>query len=189
MEKKEMEVSLLVLPGESDMEVYTTRPAYPNESFSTKLISNTAGTETLVYSFNLPTGIFGITNPDSDFDGILFRPYDSKGDFIDGLVNVYIKSAPLHGVRTRVYSNNTEFHNPKTPASIIRNSRKWSRKCIANAGDVIEVMFVADKVLDTSKSFVSLTLRIGKYSNIKVKLCEECIDKIKESVKDHRGES
>jgi len=180
-EKENKEVTLLVLPPESEMEVYTTRPGYPSESFSTKLVSNTAGTETLVYSFNLPVGIFGITNPDSDFDGILFRPYDSSGDFIEGLVNVYIKTG-FQGVRTRVYSNNTEFHNPKTPASLIRNSRKWSRKCIASAGDTIEVMFVADKVLDTGKSFVSLTLRVGKYSNIKVKLCEDCINKIKEAV-------
>jgi len=171
-------VQLLVLPKEKDMELYNTRPGYPNNEYSKPLIPNTIDVETTIYSFQLPTGHYAITNPDIDFDGVLVRPFDNKGKFIDdGLVCVYAQSG-LQGLRVRVYSGNTEFHNPNTPESLIRSNRKWSMKHILVPGDSLDVTLSASKVMDIKKSSVMLTFKVGRYRTIKVKLCKECVDKI-----------
>jgi len=77
MEEME-ELTIMFIPKEEDMEIFTTRPGYPNKSHSSELTPNTVGVESLIYQFQLPTGYHVLLNPKSDFDGVLVRPYDNK---------------------------------------------------------------------------------------------------------------
>jgi hypothetical protein len=127
---------------------------------SNSLTPNTAdGTvESTVLNLQLPVGMIYYINTRDPQHEILFVPRDSGGNFLYGIVKVYVNS-PTGGQSKIIYAGSTQYMNPSSQLATVGNMRHPQLSVQVPGGYYIRVTFQCATALSNSTS--SLMIRMS----------------------------
>jgi hypothetical protein len=149
-----------------ELEVFDILPAIPDSDTSSVLVNNVPNIESTIHVFTVPNGNTAFINPGDLTQEAFLEPIDSKGDFINGVINIYAEFS--NGEVMRVYSGRSEFHNSRRSPT---NRRHWQFGVVLEPGDKIVTKFIASTAMDVKRSHLNhkTAFRTGVNKTRKIK--------------------